>query len=97
MNEELKKLKSKILSYQLAFENYYDNTSKSSELYNMANKMTLEIRDEQKSYDEKIKKAKEIIEIYEDLFNSLKEEEKKRFIFYDDDIEYIWDINLIKK
>ena len=94
----LDKKKIKILNYQLAFENYEDNTSKKLvELSNINNSLK-KLRSKNITDIEADVLADKILSNFNALYNSLTKDEQDRFTFYDDDsINYKWDMNLINE
>ena len=95
---DLDKKKVKILNFQLAFENYEDNTSKKLvELSNINNSLK-KLRSENITDIEADNLADKILSSFNALYNSLTKDEQDRFTFYDDDsINYKWDMNLINE
>ena len=93
---DLDKKKVKILNFQLAFENYEDNTSKKLVEFSNINNSLKKLRNENITDIEADILADEILSSFNALYNSLTKDEKNRFAFYDDDsINYKWDMNLI--
>lgn len=93
MKTKLEKNMSKILYYQLAFEDYSDYTGNEPKLYREINEKTQLLRNQKEQLDEntKIKMSLDILKQYDDL---LKMVGKEKFIFYDDgSIEYKWNNN----
>lgn len=93
---DLDKKKAKILNFQLAFENYEDNTSKKLvELSNINNSLK-KLRSENITDIEADNLADKILSSFNTLYNSQTKDEQDRFTFYDDDsIKYKWNMNLI--
>ena len=98
---ELDKLNGKIIDYQLEFESYEDNHGLSSIDFANINDKThiLWYESDNKSEEEKIILANEILSDYKKMLNNLPENDKKRFTFdKEGKIEYEWDTSLdIKK
>ncbi len=95
MNEELKKLKSQILYYQLAFESYTDDIGLEPEVIKLINTKIHILRYESNDISEvdKVALAKEIIANYKDYLNGLDSKDKNKFIIYDEyKVNYISDI-----
>lgn len=93
---DLDKKKVKILNYQLAFENYEDNTSKKLDEFSKINHSLKKLRSDNLSDTEADILADKILALFDKLYHSLNNDEQDRFTFYDDDsINYKWDMNLI--
>jgi len=94
---DIDKMRVKILNYQLAFENYEDNTSIKLDKLTELCEITSILRNESLDEKEQIKLCKNILLGYEELYKSLPESDKSRFIFYEDEkIGYSWNKNTIK-
>jgi hypothetical protein len=88
--EKLKKMRCKLLSMQLALENYEDDNGTKTSLIEEGHIALGKFRDEclSMSSEEQLKKANDIIKIYNKAFDLIG---RDNFIFYDDgDINYIW-------
>lgn len=95
---DLDKKKNKILNYQLAFENYEDNTSKKLDEFSNINHFLKKLRSDNLSDAEADILADKILALFAKLYHSLSKDEQKRFVFYEDDtILYIWDENITKR
>lgn len=95
---DLDKKKVKILNFQLAFENYEDNTSKKLVEFSNINNSLKKLRSENITDIEADILADKILSSFNALYNSLTKDEQDRFTFYDDDsINYKWDTNLINE
>ncbi len=95
---DLDKKKVKILNYQLAFENYEDNTSKKLDELSKINHSLKKLRSDNLSNTEADILADEILALFDKLYHSLSKDEQKRIVFYEDDtIFYIWDENITKR
>jgi hypothetical protein len=88
--KELKKTRCELLSMQLALENYEDDNGTKTPLIEEGHIALGKFRDERLSMSskEQLKKANDIIKIYNKAFDLIG---RYNFIFYDDgDINYIW-------
>ena len=95
---DLDKKKVKILNFQLAFENYEDNTSKKLVEFSNINNSLKKLRTEKITDIEADILANKILSCFNALYNSLTKDEQDRFTFYDDgSINYKWDMDLINE
>ena len=95
---DLDKKKIKILNYQLAFENYEDNTSKKLDELSKINHSLKILRSDNLSDNEADILADKILALFDKLYHSLSKDEQKRIVFYEEDsILYIWDENITKR
>lgn len=97
---EFDKLNGKILNYQLEFESYEDNLGKNLAEFKKVNKKTHILWHESNNLSEEEKKilAKEIIDDYKKMYDSLPKNDKKRFTFdKNGKMSYEWDMSLLKK
>ena len=95
---DLEKKKIKILNFQLAFENYEDNTSIKLNEFSKLDNSLKKLRSENISDIEANILANDILSKFYLLYNSLTKDEQDRFTFYDDNtINYKWDTNAINK
>ena len=79
-----------ILSRQLAFESYQDDTGNNIDLLDKAYEDLAQFRKEKDKFSdsEKLRLSKEILEKFDNVLDIIGRE---NFIFYDDgDINYIW-------
>ena len=95
---DLDKKKVKILNYQLAFENYEDNTSKKLDELSKINHSLKKLRNDNLSDTEANILADETLALFDKLYHSLSKDEQTRFVFYEDEsIGYLWTIEKKKE
>ncbi len=94
---DLEKKKVKILKYQLAFENYEDNTSIKLEEFSKINTDIVQLRNGKLNIEEANELSDKILAEFNLLYLRLTKEEQDRFIFDEDgSISYKWNMDIIK-